>query len=184
MRQAGCVIMAMTIACVSPVGSASKVAEKPLDPIRLEVTLETAATTEDGYPSALRITLRNIGDGPVDMPMPGTCQGEDGALHLQFMWHSEDGHGSGGGCGGGLTDRSPLMDRARNEWLRLQPGEFLIMTKDLRPFFRNLEAGTAEYWIEYDPPALSSDERLQLQRTGYFVPTEKVETAHQSVTIR
>jgi len=44
--------------------------EKPPNPVYLELSAEVATTTDDGYPAALRITVKNVGNVAVDMPIP------------------------------------------------------------------------------------------------------------------
>jgi len=180
------VTLAIFMAIGSQLAGGQPKAENPRNPVNLELTAEVAATTEDGYPSALRITLKNVGDMAEDMPMPNFgCPGGDGALHVQVEWQSEDGMaGSGGGCGGRLDHRPPLIERVRHEWLRLQPGEFLVMSQSIRPSLQDLQPGFVSYWVEYSPPILKAAEILELQGAGYLVPTQKIETTHETFRMR
>ncbi|HEV2214327.1 MAG TPA: hypothetical protein VGR64_03485, partial [Terracidiphilus sp.] len=40
----------------------------PRTPVHLGLTAQVATTTDDGYPSSLRVTLTNDGNVTVDMP--------------------------------------------------------------------------------------------------------------------
>jgi len=160
--------------------------EKPPNPVHLELTAEVAATTEEGYPAVLRITLKNVGNVAVDLPMPNLgCISEDGVLQIAFFWTSLDRKGGvGGGCFVGGSDRPRLLDRARDEWIRLQPGEFIVASESLRPRLKNLGPGTVEYWVEYTPLTITATETVELAKAGHFVPTDKIETAHESFDVR
>jgi hypothetical protein len=159
--------------------------EAGTSPVQLEVNLEVAATDSNGYPSAFRVTLTNTGNVAVDLPMPNfECDGPDGGLIIVRQWTSPDGKlGSGEGCGSSISDRAPLLDRARLEWLRLQPGEYLSHTQNVRPYFTTLEPGKVEYWAEYRPAVFSSLERLELRKASYVSPTEAVTTRHSILSI-
>ena len=172
--------------CLTPfLAPAQQAKEKPQILAQLQLSAEIAATTDDGQPTVLRITLENAGDIAVDLPMPAVgCTGPDGAAQAILHWHSnEDGSGSGGGCGGTITDRPTLIDRVRREWLHLRPGEFLIFTENLRPQTASMKPGTVEYWVEYQPPKLQPDELTQLEALGYVVPTEELKTRPQHFSI-
>jgi hypothetical protein len=57
------------------------------------------------------------------------------------------------------------------------------MSESIRDFYRTLDRGTVEYWVEYVPPQVSAKEFAELQQAGYIVPTEKIETAHQTFVV-
>lgn len=159
------------------------------NPAHLELTAEVAATTEEGYPSVLRITVKNVGNVAVDMPMPMVpCVPGGGGVEMQFEWHySDPGNHTGVSVGksGCMQDHFPsLKDRVRYDWIHLQPGEFITVSESLRGRFQNLQPGTVEYWVEYIPPEASAKELAELQQAGYIIPTEKIETAHQTFVVR
>ena len=83
----------------------------------------------------------------------------------------------------GQTDMPSLMDRVRNEWLRLQPGEFITSSENIRERLGELDPGTVEYWAEYVPPEATPKELAELREAGYIVPTEKIQTAHHSFVV-
>jgi len=76
-----------------------------------------------------------------------------------------------------------LMYRVRNDWIRLQPGEFITVSESFRSHFQEIKPGTVEYWVEYVPPEASLKELAELGQSGYIVPTEKIETAHQTFVV-
>jgi hypothetical protein len=161
--------------------------EKPVTPADLELTMEVAATTEEGYPSVLRVTLKNAGNVAVDMPMPETyCLPRGGSIDVHLAWSPESPERTGLGWGGGCAESEMphLIDQVRQDWIRLQPGEFIAMSQSIRDFYRTLDRGTVEYWVEYVPPEVTTKELAELQQAGYIVPSEKIEAAHQSFTVR
>jgi len=160
---------------------------KPASPVSLDISVEVATTTNSGQPSAVRITLKNIGAIAADLPMPQLgCEGEDGSLTMKYEWHSidpNDHSGRGIGCGSSMSDRSSLMVRASREWIRLQPGEFLTVTENLKTVLQNLGPGTVEFWWLYTPPKLTPAESIELQRSGYTVPTDVISTPKQTISL-
>jgi len=117
------------------------------------------------------------------MPEVG-CVSGDGGLEIRLLWHSLDGKsGAGGGCSAGSSDRPRLLDRARDAWIRLQPGEFIVASESLRPRLNRLGPGTVEYWIEYTPLTITPTEMVELTNAGYFVPSEKIETPREKFDV-
>lgn len=149
---------------------------------QLELTAEVAASTAEGYPAALRVTLRNVGILSVTMPLLGTGCHPDNGLQLESGWMSiDEKRGIGGGVGCGMGDRPPLQKRVESEWIRLAPGEF--MTTMLRMEIPSRQPGTIEYWAQYTPPDATERERAALLRAGYLIPTEKLQTEHRAFAI-
>lgn len=154
---------------------------------QLELTMQIATTDEDGRPTALLVTIKNAGGVPVDMPVLQSSCLPDGGVRIQMSWTSSDpdnqtGRGWGRGCG--VTDRPSLITRLKNEWIRLRPGEFVTTTETIRDRTLDLEAGTVEYWAEYDPPQAAAKDVMELQQSGYIIPAEKIKTGHRTFTIR
>jgi hypothetical protein len=188
MKNAGWMaIAAMCVSlCVSVVAAQQK-PEKPLNPAQLELTTEVAATTEEGYPSVLRITVKNAGNVAVDLPMPVVgCLPHGGNIVVHTDWKPADpnnhtGRGQGYSCG---ESGSPsLMERVHDKWIHLRPGEFVTSSVNLHESLGNVDPGTIEYWVEYAPPEASAKEFAELQQAGYIVPTKMIETAHQSFVV-
>jgi hypothetical protein len=161
---------------------------RPASLARLEVSSEIATTTQQGQPAVMRITLKNICDVAVDLPMPSVnCSSEDGTLSVEILWHSDDPDdqtSSGRGCGGSLTDRPSLMDRVRNGWIHLLPGEFLTVSENLHQYIAGMKPGTIEYWTIYAPPRIKPKDLADLQAGGYIVPEEELSTDHRTFSIR
>jgi hypothetical protein len=155
---------------------------KPSSSVRLELTMEVATTNDDGNPSALLVTVKNVGGITVTMPVLGGGCHPDNGVQIESFWTSADGQrGSGGGLGCGITDQPALAERARGQWIRLRPGEY--MTTMLRFDVGQKEAGTVSYWIEYTPPDATPTEIEELSQEGYVIPTDKLETEHRSFFI-
>lgn len=182
----GLFVLSICVSLFMPGSILAQIKTAPKSLAQLELTMEVATTSEDGYPSAIRITVKNIGAVPVDMPLPeGSCVVEGGGVQVRSAWHSTDGltgSGSGGSCG---TDHFPTLQwRMQNEWIRLRPGEFVSLTKNVRRDFRDRKPGTVEIWAEYQPPEVKPAELAALEQVGYIIPTEKIETEHRSFVIR
>jgi hypothetical protein len=159
--------------------------KKSLTPAQLELTAEVAATTDDGYPAALRVTIKNVGTVDVDMPVLGLQCLPDSVVTISVIWTPNDrsngGNGGGGGCWG---HAAPFKIRVENEWVRLRPGEYLTTREGIRDKIRSFGPGTVEYWVEYKPPKATPAEIAELLQAGYIIPTETLHTEHQSFTLR
>ena len=183
MKPASAIVVVFALSCVvaAQAGAQAKAAQSP-NPVKLELAMEAATTTEDGLPAALRFTLTNVGNVAVDLPIPAIdCQGRNGTIRVRALIrldHPGD-SGSGHGCGYGIGDGPSLNERVKSSWLRLRPGEYLTFLGDRRALVdRAGGSATYEYWAAYDPPSLSAEERSQLAKDGYIAPTEQVESAH------
>lgn len=157
------------------------------NPAHMKLSAEVAATTDDGYPAVLRVTLKNVGNLAVDMPvLSGSCSPDHG-VEIRMTWALDDlenpgGGGIGGGCYGG--DGSTVVERVRNEWIRLRPGEFMTTSLNIRAQLNNFKPATVEFWVEYDPPNATPKEVDELLESGFVIPTEKLATEHWSFTLR
>jgi hypothetical protein len=99
--------VAMIVALMSvgtTMATGQQKAEKPANMVHLELTAEVAATTEEGYPSVLRVTVKNIGNMAVDMLMPVLgCVPRGGYIAFHLKWQPDDPNShSGRGWGGRL----------------------------------------------------------------------------------
>jgi len=177
------------IVCAGAMMAAGQVkVEKAPSPAHLELTAEVAATTDEGYPSVLRITIKNVGNVAVDMPMPkAPCVPGDGGVMVRSEWRPsdpEDHTASFSGIAGCAMDHFPsLKFRVAHQWIRLRPGEFIVISESLREDFLDLRPGTVTYWVQYIPPRVPPEELIDLQRSGFVVPIEKIETAHQTFVV-
>jgi len=182
--------MAVAAMCVSLYASVVAAQQKPVklaNPAQLELTMEVAATTEEGYPSVLRVTVKNVGNVAVDMPVPVLgCSSYGGHSVVHTDWkpvdpNNHNGRGWGEGCSEDLP--TPLLERVRDEWVHLRPEEFVTASENLHERLGKVDPGTVEYWVEYIPPKANAKNLTELQMAGYIVPTEKIETAHQSFVV-
>ena len=75
--------------------------------------MEVALTTEEGYPAVLRVTVKNVGNVAVDMPMPVVgCLPQRGSIFIHLEWrsmHSENHGGLGWGFGCGEGDSTSIV---------------------------------------------------------------------------
>lgn len=72
------------------------------------------------------------------------------------------------------------MERVRENWIRLQPGEFITQTVMLSSQFARFRPGTVDYWLEYTSPRLTAKELVQLRAAGYFAPTKSARTQSET----
>jgi len=148
--------------------------------VRLELTMEVATTTNDGLPAALRFTLTNIGSVPIDIPMPAIdCTGSNGSIRVRSEVHFDGtvraAHGHG--CGGGVLDGLPFVEKVRSSWFRLRPGEYLIFMGDRRTMVDKADAAaTYEIHAIYIPPKLTPEERRLASQNGFVIPAKTVES--------
>jgi len=181
MARCAIAIFSMAVLCVP--GVAQPKAEKAQSLARLELSMEIATTNEDGYPSSLRITVKNVGGIPVDMPVPKQECSPDKGLRIQTNWVPDEptNHGFGSGWGCGMGDQPSLLFRVQHTWVRLRPGESMTDTERLTWSNGGENVpGSVEYWVEYTPPDATPAEVAGLLEEGYVIPTEKLTTEHAS----
>lgn len=161
--------------------------EEPTDPlpdppgVRLELTMEVATNTETGLPAALRFTLTNVGSVAVEIPWPAIdCGGSNGSIRIETVVHFDGptpGTGHGHGCGGGIGEGLPFLDQIKKQWFHLRPGEYLTFMGDCRNMIDKADApATYEYRAIYYPPRLTPEQRALAAKSGYFIPSERVES--------
>jgi hypothetical protein len=177
-------LLLIIVVFVAPIIGQQREAPKPESPAKLELSSEVATTDDDGYPSALLITISNVGGVAVDMPVLQEDCTPDNGYHVQTTWtpdESSSGLGLGRGYGCGAGDQSSLMFRVQHAWVRLRPGESMTQTKriDWRDFAKD-GPGTVEYWVEYTPPSPNEKEAASLKQAGYIISVETLETQHSS----
>jgi len=174
--------------CTAPVGGQQSV-KAPAQISPFQLTVEVAASTIDGTPSVLRAPLTNQGDTPIDMPMPeSNCMPAGGWVQIHVDWTPEPAEsatqkGSKSGWGCSQSNRPSLISRVHSEWIRLLPGEYIVMNLNIRGFLVNFVPGIVEYWAEYIPPTATPTELAQLQNAGYVIPTKKAEPSRQKFTV-
>jgi hypothetical protein len=174
------------VAFAAPAAAQQKTA-KPESLARLDLSVETATTDDEGYPSALRITIRNVGGVAVDMPVLKEDCSPDNGFHIQSSWQpdTDTGLGIGRGYGCGVGDGPALMYRIQHDWVRLRPGEFMTVTKRVGwSDYGKDGPGTVDYLVEYTPPSVTEQELASLSRAGYVIPDEKLQTPLVSFHMR
>lgn len=158
--------------------------EPPAIQAQLELTADVSTTTEEGYPSSVRVTIRNVGGETLDMPVLTTDCSPDNGLQVNVVWASDDGQngsGSGGSCGTG--DQGSLISRIQRQWLRLRPGEFMTQTINLLTHYDPAKRGTVSYRVIYIPPSETKLELEEARSAGYVIPAKRLDTGKQSFRI-
>lgn len=141
-----------------------------------------------GLPVEFTFELVNISDHDVHVPKPGVdcVSSEDGYiwLELRFTPAKPNFSGSGFGCAAGITDLSPILRRAQ-DWQVLHPGE--AMRQTVRHNELNYDgkgAGRYEFWAEYHPPAINSQDQGALRDAAIDFPREDLKTSRLIYTKR
>ena len=179
-------LLAGACAAVSPARAAGQNVAPPLMPMaHLTLSSEVATTTDEGYPSSLRVTLTNAGVVPVSMPLLMQSCGLSNGVQVMVAWvprgSGNRGLGTGRNCG---TGHQPLYEEwVRNDWLRLRPGEFMTITVALPSLYFSRKSGTIRYWVEFNPPDAAPQVLNDLWRDGYLIPTEKLRTKQSTFQI-
>jgi len=158
--------------------------EPPAIHAQLELTVDVSTTTEEGYPSSLRATIRNVGAETLDMPVLTSDCSPDNGLRVDASWVSDDrknGSGSGGSCG--MGDQGSLMSRIQRQWVRLRPGEFMTQTINLLAHYDPAKSGTVYYRVIYIPPSATKLELEEALSAGYVIPAKRLDTGKQSFRI-
>ncbi len=151
----------------------------------LKLTAEVATTTDEGYPSSLRVTLTNTGGMSISMPLPIAGCAPDNGLRVNIGWFApgqDHGFGSGGGCGVG--EPRSLQQRVRHSWIKVRSGESVVTTINLLAIYPSTESGAIHYSVEFDPPDAKPNELNDLWRSGYLIPTARLRTEDKSFQIQ
>lgn len=135
-----------------------------------------------GLPRSFTFILVNRSGHRLRMPHPTHCTGGNGTVTLrsQFKPLNTRGVPSGGagGCGHGITGKTQILEWAKS-WQSLDPGESLSVNYSRRDLFNFQEdAGDYEFWGEYVPPKLTTDDISLLERAGVNFPRVPLESAH------
>ena len=135
-----------------------------------------------GLPQSFTFTFVNRSGHQLRMPRPTQCSGGNGTVTLrsQFKPLNTRGvpSGGGGGCGGGLNEKIQVLEWAKS-WQPLDPGKSLSVNYSRRDLFNFQEdAGDYEFWGEYVPPKLTTDDISLLEKAGINFPRVPLATAH------
>jgi hypothetical protein len=111
MRSTFCIAsILLLVATVETRANSQRMAKNAPALAQLELTAEVAATTDQGYPSALRVTLRNVVNRTVTMPvMGGDCHPDNGVRSESFWMSIDEQSGMAGGGGCGITDQPACL---------------------------------------------------------------------------
>jgi hypothetical protein len=123
----------------------------------------------DGVPERISFVFVNLSDRSVRIPPLSPCNNRYSGhltLMLKFSPVQPQTSGSGGGCGGGLYDGPSILEQALT-WNVVPPHTSFTVTYRRTELFDNQHAsGTYEFFGKYDPPLLTADEVLMLEKAG------------------
>ena len=139
-----------------------------------------------GVPETFTFIFENVSDHDVRLPAMTYCApGQYVArirLNLQFLPLHPPVAGGGGGCGGGAWPSPKLLEQVK-AWKLLRPGESLAVTFGRKQLFAIQEApGKYDFWAEYEPPQLSAEEQVMLEKAGIDFPRAPLASAHLQFT--
>jgi len=136
---------------------------------------------ERGLPKRFTFVFVNRSGHELRMPRPSQCIGGNGTVMLrsQFKPLNPRGvpSGGGGGCGAG-SKKIEVLEWLMS-WQSLDQGKSLSVSYSRRDLFDFQEdAGDYEFWGEYVPPKLTSEEISLLERAGINFPGVPLASAH------
>lgn len=134
-----------------------------------------------GVPDTFNFVFVNNADHEVRIPPVSPCVGRySGTVKLRVVFSpmTPQTTGKGGGCGGGGSHPPGIVEQA-GSWKKLQPGESLTVSYKRTELFDFEEApGAYEFWGEYQPPQLTTEEITVLEHAGIAFPCEPLKSTH------
>ena len=143
---------------------------------RMKLRIDPAEIT-NGVPQRITFVFFNLGHYEVRIPPISPCVSlyfGRIALMLKFTPLRPQSGGVGGGCGGGLGHVPPIVEQAKN-WKAVPPhGSYKISFKRSELFVTEERPGVYEFWGEYYPPQLTTENVLALQNANIRYPQESL----------
>jgi hypothetical protein len=135
-----------------------------------------------GLPETFTFVFVNRSGHQLRIPRPTQCKGGNGTVILRSKFKPLNTlgvpSGGGGGCGGGLAGKIQVLQWAKS-WQSLNPGASLSISYSRRDLFNFQEdAGDYEFWGEYEPPILTIEDVLVLERAGIRFPRVPLTSKH------
>jgi len=128
-----------------------------------------------GVPETISFVFVNIADHEVRIPPVSPCIGQYSGtikLRLDFSPVTPGTTGKGAGCGGAVSHPPGILEQAKS-WKRLKPSESLTFSYKRADLFVFEEApGAYEFWGEYQPPPLTTEQAAVLEHAGITFPCE------------
>jgi hypothetical protein len=153
----------------------------------LELRIE-AENVRSGVPSRLTLRLINISDHAIIVPTP-TPECADqfrGSISIQLDFTpthpNPESLGYGHGCGEGVSDWPPILNRIK-EWKTLRPEESITIVTTAKDWmFDFIQLGRYKVWAAYDSPEVSQRDQEQLLKAGIDFPHQKLASNHLNFT--
>lgn len=135
-----------------------------------------------GLPKSFTFVFVNRSGHQLRMPRPTHCIGGNGTVTLRSKFKPLNTRGvpsgGGGGCGGGLTEKIQVLEWAKS-WQSLDPGASLCVRYSRQDLFNFQEdAGDYEFWGEYVPPKLTTEDVSMLEGAGVHFPRVTLASTH------
>ncbi len=134
-----------------------------------------------GVPENFVFTFVNVGNRDVRLPPISPCRGRyTGLIRLKLRFsplHMQSTLPPVVGCLSGSAHER-LIEQAKS-WKLLRPGESLSLTFSRKQLFEFQNApGEYEFWAEYDPPQISTEEESALQAADIEYPSRSLVSEH------
>lgn len=135
-----------------------------------------------GLPKSFTFVFMNRSGHQLRMPRPTQCSDGNGTVTLRSKFKPLNTRGvpsgGGGGCGSGVTGKIQILKWAKS-WPSLDPGASLSVSYSKQELFNFQEdAGDYEFWGEYVPPRLTTEEISVLERAGIDFPRVPLASKH------
>ena len=168
---------ALALVLSSLIGSAHDCAKKQSD---VDLLIRSGELTK-GVPGTFSFVFVNNADHEVRIPPVSPCVGRYSGtvkLRVDFSPITPQTTGKGGGCGSGGSHPPGILEQAKS-WKKLKPGESLTVSYKRTELFDYEEApGAYEFWGEYQPPRLTTEEIAVLEHAGIAFLCEPLKSTH------
>ena len=168
---------ALALVLSSLIGSAHDCARKLSD---VDLLITPSGLTK-GVPGTFSVVFVNNADHEVRIPPVSPCVGQYSGtvkLRVDFSPITPQTTGKGGGCGSGGSRPPGILEQAKS-WKKLKPGESLTVSYKRTELFDFEEPpGAYEFWGEYQPPRLTTEEIAPLEHAGIAFLCEPLKSNH------
>jgi hypothetical protein len=138
----------------------------------------------NGVPGTISFVFVNIADHEVRIPPVSRCIPAGryaAAVKLGFEFaplRPPTTGGISGGCGGGVDHLPGILEQAKS-WARLKPGaSFTVSYKRTELFVYEQAPGGYEFWGEYQPPTLTTEDITALEHSDIDFAREPLRSPH------
>lgn len=170
-------VVAGTLSAQDPVST--RIAHGSVPKVELRIL---PSQLDRGLPKSFTFVFVNRSGHQLRMPRPTQCIGGNGTVTLRSKFKPLNTRGvpsgGGGGCGGGLRGKIQVLEWVKS-WQSLDPGTSLSVNYSRQDLFNFQEdAGDYEFWGEYVPPRLTTEDVSLLEGAGVHFPRVQLASKH------